>query len=231
MRLLRQHREWLENASCTRGSSFEGVRKKIARSSRQAPKQPIHDHDSSLILLSDTTQWIEHQPNSCRQHPSKALTAAPITISVNVDLTTTPGSVTPVRDQGFCGSCWAFAAMESLNFLKGAPEVDLSEQQLVECSRPQGNYGFNGGWDYQAYEYVLAKGITTEAIYPYIQSNSMCNLDGGAFKIVSYANVSRGCLNLVNNLVGRPLSVTVVANGWQSYSSGILSTCSGRYLH
>jgi C1A family cysteine protease len=70
---------------------------------------------------------------------------------------TTQGVVGPVNNQGQCGSCWSFSAAESIQSAwavagKGLPQ--LSEEQLVQCSGAYGNEGCNGGWPYQAYNYV-----------------------------------------------------------------------------
>jgi C1A family cysteine protease len=72
------------------------------------------------------------------------------------------GKVTPVKDQGQCGSCWAFsatAAIESAVLIAGKSQVLLSEQQLVDCSQAYGNAGCNGGWMDSAFQYIIASGI------------------------------------------------------------------------
>ena len=93
-------------------------------------------------------------------------------VGANIDWTT-KGMVSPVKDQGRCGSCWAFSAvgtLESFSLMKGN-SVNLAEQQLVDCSRKYGNAGCNGGFNYQGLAYVKDHGITYTSQYPYIAKN------------------------------------------------------------
>lgn len=152
-------------------------------------------------------------------------------VSNDIDWTT-KGGVSPVKNQGQCGSCWAFSAtgvMECIAKIKGQ-SVSLSEQQLVDCSRPQGNQGCNGGWPSSALKYVQANGIASESQYPYTARDGTCKTQGGSFKISGQASMS-GCNGLTTGINSSPISVTVDATNWSRYSSGVFSNCAARINH
>ncbi|VEL19240.1 unnamed protein product, partial [Protopolystoma xenopodis] len=113
------------------------------------------------------------------------------------------GAVTPVKDQGHCGSCWAFSATGSLEgqiFRKKKQLIGLSEQQLVDCSSDFGNQGCGGGLMDNAFAYIMTNGgIEGENDYPYIsgttgQENPQClfSKDKVVATTTGYVDISPG---------------------------------------
>jgi len=149
------------------------------------------------------------------------------------------GAVTPVKDQGQCGSCWAFSATGSIEgawVIAGKPQVSISEQQLVDCSGAQGNQGCNGGLMDYAFEYVIAnKGLTTEALYPYKAVDGRCKspLPKSAVTISSYTDVKVNDDTSLENAVAKgPVSVAIEADqpAFQFYTSGVFDAACGDEL-
>ncbi|CAI9263483.1 unnamed protein product [Lactuca saligna] len=95
---------------------------------------------------------------------------------------TAQGAVTPVKDQGQCGSCFAFAtadSIESLHWIKTKQLVELSPKEILDCSSvsPYTNIGCDGGRMHDSYQYVIEnKGLTTEKNYPYTPEFGTCNV-------------------------------------------------------
>jgi len=91
---------------------------------------------------------------------------------------TTKGAVTPVKNQGSCGSCWSFSTtgvLEGANFLKSGKLLSFSEEQLVDCCGAKGFQceGCSGAWPEWALDYVKTTGIDLEADYPYTAGGGM----------------------------------------------------------
>ncbi|XP_072924895.1 cathepsin L2-like isoform X3 [Hemitrygon akajei] len=90
------------------------------------------------------------------------------------------GYVTPVKDQGQCGSCWAFSTtgvLEGQVFNKTGKLISLSEQYLMDCSRTVGNAGCNGGSVMASFAFIKDQGIASEQSYPYVAKNGDCKFE------------------------------------------------------
>ncbi|XP_052122553.1 procathepsin L-like, partial [Frankliniella occidentalis] len=154
-----------------------------------------------------------------------------------------PGAVTPVKDQGQCGSCWSFSATGSLEgqlFKKTGQLVSLSEQNLVDCSRDFGNEGCNGGMMVAAFQYIQKNhGIDTEESYPYTgEDGDSClyKAENNGGVNTGYKDVQSKSESALRDAVEKvgPVSVAIDASNWsfQMYSSGIYyeSACSSDSL-
>jgi len=161
--------------------------------------------------------------------------------------------VTPVKDQGQCGSCWAHSAVETLESafaMAGHDLTSLSVQQVVSCDNGNGDMGCQGGWYYTAWDdYMEAShGLTTESEYPYDDSTahgSASKCDTGKAKDVVAGTAPTNftwattpcekyfCKNqdeetLKANLLSYgPISVACDASEWSMYKGGVVtsSTC------
>jgi cathepsin L len=149
---------------------------------------------------------------------------------------TQKGVVTPVKNQGDCGSCWAFSATGSTecNYAIATGTLNsLSEQQLVDCSMAEGDLGCDGGEMDDAFKYIIKNGgLCSESEYPYKGSDGTCKSSSCGTKynpIKSYTDVAkRDESALETATVSGCVSVGIQANqfAFQYYSSGVLTgTC------
>jgi len=138
------------------------------------------------------------------------------------------GAVTPVKNQGHCGSCWTFSAtgaMEGFLKLKTGRLQSLSEQQIVDCDT-QGD-GCQGGFARYGFEYAAKNGIQLEQCYPYTGSDGTCSLNNTngctVYGVTGYNSVDSSTAALKLALNKQPVSVAIYAAGtsFQFYSSGV----------
>ena len=137
--------------------------------------------------------------------------------------------ITQVKDQGQCGSCWAFSATGALEAAYGiknkAAPTELSEQELVDCSGEEGNEGCNGGLMTYAYEYVKKNQLASEEDYAYTAQDGDCSADKSQkrFGLKSYKLLSKFDVNtLITAIDTQPVAVAIeVQDDFMDYSSGI----------
>jgi len=136
------------------------------------------------------------------------------------------GAVTPVKNQGNCGSCWSFSstgALEGLNFIKNKDLQSYSEQFLVDCDHL--SFGCFGGSMYRAFEYVQAHGIPLEQNYPYVAKNERCKkkIPGPYFKNTGIVSVKEDEGQLMAAIALQPVSIAIEADEIVHYTTGIFN--------
>ncbi|XP_063804263.1 cathepsin K-like [Pseudophryne corroboree] len=139
------------------------------------------------------------------------------------------GYVTPVQNQGICGSCWAFSsvgALEGQLMKKTGTLISLSPQNLVDCDMD--NYGCQGGYMTNAFGYVRDNnGIDSDAFYPYIGQDEGClyNSSGKAAGCMGFKEIPRGDEKVLKRAVAQvgPVSVSIDASlsSFHFYSKGV----------
>jgi len=244
-----------------RFSSFQKFLKRIEKAKKASPRAnfginefaDMHEHELRHRVgqktPADSLAW------SCLAKGVTAPTLSLAGIPTAFDWRT-KGAVSEVKDQGSCGSCWAFSTIgniESQYAIKNNKLVDFSEQLLVDCSQgcsveyqygPVCNQGCDGGWQWNAFFDVLNwGGVELESDYPYEGVDQACQRT--QHKIVSPIK-NYTCLSQYNGEAADeqqmaaylytygPISVALDADLLFSYTSGVLNPspadCQGQVL-
>ncbi|KAG9345301.1 hypothetical protein JZ751_009847, partial [Albula glossodonta] len=209
----------------------------------------MHTYDLGMNHLGDLTAEeildtfaLTQVPSDFNRGPSPFVGASRAPVPHSVDWRK-HGLVTEVKNQGHCGSCWAFSAAGALEgqLMKTKGRlVSLSPQNLVDCSYDYGNKGCHGGFMTQAFEYVIETGgIDSDFSYPYTAMEGQCNYDAtiSVANCSSYRFLPEGdeeALKRALAMVG-PISVAIDASQPQFhfYRSGVYhdASCTQKVNH
>ncbi|CAI9099956.1 OLC1v1036859C1 [Oldenlandia corymbosa var. corymbosa] len=150
------------------------------------------------------------------------------------------GVVTRVKDQGNCGSCWAFSAIgaiEGIHKLKTGELVSLSEQELVDCDVKGENKGCNGGEMQAAFDFIMKKGgIASEENYPYVGEDDLCATSKTKQIAASIGGYEELPVNdesaLMKAVANQPVSMAMEASyEFQFYEKGVFNGPCGTELN
>ena len=203
-------------------------------------KDCVDDYDTSNKL--DTVSCV----TGCIQTAKNDLSTLARSIPDAIDWEKN-GAVTPVKNQGQCGSCWSFSttgALEGAYYIKNGVLDSFSEQQLVDCdTRKNGgkDMGCNGGLMDSAFSWIEKNGgLCTEEDYAYTSGttktagscDTSCSIVSGS-EIISYTDVKANSdSDMMTALAQQPVSIAIQADqkDFQLYNSGVFTGSCGTQL-
>jgi hypothetical protein len=151
----------------------------------------------------------------------------------------TKGAVTPVKNQGSCGSCWSFSttgALEGAHFIKTGNLVEFSEEELVSCDKTDN--GCNGGLMDNAFKWISDNGLCSEQDYPYTSGTGTVDecktscVPVDTSNVINYVDVKQTVGDLEAAVSRQPVSIAIEADklSFQLYSKGVYHSDCGTNL-
>lgn len=216
--------EGSDEAVCLKNGKEQGKAGKLMKLIEKARAgKPRNTKKSSGLLSLTESKGEEYTGNPLGEPPA------------SFDWRNVNGSnwVTIVKDQGGCGSCWAFSAIGAIESYfevsNGDPNINanLSEQYLVSTCFDGGDC--DGGWQNEAIDYASSEGVPDEECYPYLESNSLCSSRCNDW--LSRLNYSENAVKVSNDILAikqalidkGPLAVALRIDGW--YTPGTVYAC------
>jgi C1A family cysteine protease len=221
--------EQIRQAIKARGGRWHADETSVSRLSLQEKKMRLG--------LRDNEELSADYLSSPQQAPVPIVTAAPPTLDWRGFEEVS--YVSPIKNQGSCGSCWAFAvtaAAESQMMIanSGVP-INLAEQILVSC--PGGGGTCSGGSPSTASTYIRDMGLPLESCFPYTATNNLCsnaclNWQDNTYRIIGWHSVRSAVDDIKNALYayGPVITTLYVYNDFYSYRSGVYSYSTGSYV-
>lgn len=243
--------EWeawkIENGRVYNGDGEENYRRSVFEGNmeRSAELQKLNPlAEFGATKFSDWTQdefkstLLTYKPGNRVMEHADLSHLPPLEASAEKDWTGV--ATTSIKDQGQCGSCWAFSAVEQIEsdyILQGGSKVELSTQEMNDCTAAGAGSrrgGCSGGDPAEAYKVVKAiGGLTKASNYPYTARDGTCRTPPAAVSLSDWQWVGQRSESQMQQYVtsSGPLSVCVDASQFNSYRGGILSNCGNDVDH
>jgi len=241
---------WKTHHKRTYALQEETLRMAIFTQNYQRIKQFNSENEDTQLALNKfadlTAEEFRAQHSSCA-FSSPARTSSKTRTFISSEKALPPyvdwreqGAVTPVKDQGKCGACWAFSttgAIEGLYYTINQELVSFSEQQIIDCDPGPNDQGCYGGWPQHGIEYASDHGLETEDDYPYVGKAGTCKFDSNKAKyaVDVYSTVQQNSsIALKEAVTVSPVSVLIEADEkiFQFYKSGVVySRCGSLVNH